>query len=212
MILNIRGTSGSGKSTLMRKVIEEFGLAPAPQPDEHLARYGSSKRGKKFGYWSGTPVTKLTSSGDLYGLAVVGDYSNDCGGCDGITTKGVAQDDIQDRVRYFRGNLTSHLPINHVLFEGLLITHIYGRYRDMAREFPGEFKFVFLDTPLEVCRARVDSRRAQQGKAPLSDHYNTDKMYNDMLRVEGKVKADGLPYVWLDHTRAFEHLKEILGL
>jgi hypothetical protein len=140
-------------------------------------------------------------------LAIVGDYQNDCGGCDGITEKGRAQDIIQDRVRTLRA-------MGHkVLFEGLLISHIYQRYADMAlNEYPGRMVLAALDTPLDKAIQRVGDRRENKGKSRQFNTHNTEKMYNDVLRCEQKAKADGVPWVWINHEMAVEHTIELLGL
>lgn len=235
MIINIRGTSGSGKSTLIRQVIDTHGLVPAvgtPTLDEYFISTGKRwSRAKNYGYWTKYPVEGASlkklevpanmdslahnhgfnAGGEMdyesKGLAVVGDYSNECGGCDSITTKGRAQDEIQNRIRYFA-------QVNHVLFEGLLITHIYGRYRDMAlKEYPGQMIFACMDTPLNVCIDRVIARRNASGRArAVFNPENTIKMYDDLLRVVRKCEQDKVPFVWLNHTRAYDHLMELLGL
>jgi hypothetical protein len=211
VIINIRGTSGSGKSTLMRTFIDRFKLEPAdgtPTINQYFDNNANRRRIKEYGYWSKTAVPRIDKvRSKSMGLAIVGDYENDCGGCDGVTTKGAAQDEIQDRIDYFdRTN-------RHVLFEGLLISHIYGRYKEMALEKPpGHFVFAGMDTPLELCKQQINERRAKSGKPPLVDHRNTIMMYEDVLKVEQKCKADNLTFIWIDHTRAFEHVCAILNV
>lgn len=191
----------------MRQFIKEFNMEPArgtPTINQYVVDNSHRRRIKNYGYWSNYILSDKIEYPNK-GLAIVGDYENDCGGCDGITTKGKAQDEIQDRVRYFS-------KANHVLFEGLLISHIYGRYRDMAREYPpGEFLFALMNTPLAICKARINARREAKGKAPLEDHYNTVMMYEDVEKIARKCEADGLPYVWINYEQAFEHVKSLFG-
>lgn len=187
MIGNIRGTSGSGKSTLVRALAEALGgWTPILAAQDVL----KGKRNKPLGY-----VTKQLD------VAIVGRYETDCGGCDTVKT----QDEICGRVREF------HKHHDHVVFEGLLISHIYGRYRDLARELP-PFAMMFLDTPLDVCVERVKARRASKGNTDELDPTNTIQKWHDSRRVFLKAKADGLNPVWLSWDRPLEHLREVMGL
>ena len=174
MIVNIRGTSGSGKTTLVRNLMGRWATSP-----ENIVK------GKPWNY----AVHPLFTNRPIM---VVGSYANTCGGCDGIKT----QDEICDRVRELslRG---------HVLFEGLLISHLHSRYRDLARELAASgFIFAFLDTPLEVCLQRVRDRRERSAAArgvavkPLNEKNTIDK-WNNSRPVAEKFIADGLRVVWL---------------
>lgn len=130
-------------------------------------------------------------------LFVIGSYVNTCGGCDGIST----QDEICDRVRRFAA-------LGHVALEGLLMSHLFSRYAALAHELaPTRFIWAFLDTPLELCLARVQARRDARGvaKRPLNPSNTTAKWHN-MRKVYAKCQAVGLDARWLDHNAAAEQV------
>lgn len=200
MIVNLRGTSGSGKTTVVRGLMEKY---PAIEP---LMVADERGREKIHGY----ECRMANFPGNLPNLYVVGSYKNVCGGCDGIKT----QDEICDRVRGYAG------MTGDVVFEGLLISHLYGRYlkldREMAETHNQHTVWAFLDTPEEVCVDRVKERRARrhaekvrvklaQGKpappelGPLNGK-NTRQKWHDMRRVFQKCQRDGLDARWLDYT------------
>lgn len=184
MILNLRGTSGSGKTTVVRGLMAKF-------PINQIV--GEEK--KPYGY-------ECRPEADGPNLYVVGSYKNTCGGCDGIKT----QDEICDRVRTFASQ-------GDVVFEGLLISHLYSRYlnldREMAKLHGQKTIWAFLDTPLELClervKARRDERAAAKGKeATPFNPENTVQKWHDMRRVFKKCQNDRLDMRWLSHTNSTE--------
>jgi GTPase SAR1 family protein len=76
VIINIRGTSGSGKSTLVKRYLDEHNHEPV------LGQLGPWKKAKVIGYrctaWTGLPVY------------IIGRYETQCGGCDSMSYKGLA--------------------------------------------------------------------------------------------------------------------------
>jgi hypothetical protein len=203
MILNFRGTSGSGKTTVVRGLMSKYpiiiplGEQPEKKPDGYECR---PDRTGLAPYDS--PVA------DAPNLYVVGSYKNTCGGCDGIKT----QNEACDRVRRYA-------PLGDVVFEGLLISHIFGRYKlldqEMNREHGHTTIWAFLDTPLELCldriRARRDARAAANGKEskPLNTQ-NTEDKWHDARRSFEKATSSGLDARWLDHTNPIEQAWEWL--
>ena len=185
-VINIRGTSGSGKSTLIRQYLAAHGNGVK-------VTVPNGKKSLTIGY----------ATEDRPPTFVVGRYETDCGGCDTIKT----QDEICHRVRKFARS-------GHVLFEGLLVSHIYGRYRDLAiehtRDRGGPFHFAFLDTPLELCIERVTQRRLSKGNTKPLDPTNTIQKWHDSRRVFEKCKADGLSVHWLSHENALNGLEALL--
>jgi len=169
MILNIRGTSGCGKSTLVRMLMRTTGSRP-------IYSMQNGKSPTVVGYES-------TETVDV--VRYVGRYATDCGGCDTIRT----QDEAERRVRAWNDK-------GHVIFEGLLISHIYGRWSQLAKDCK-PFLFVFLDVPLEVCIERVKQRRmtSSRSEKPFNPKNTIDK-WNDMRRVSAKAIADGHCVKW----------------
>jgi len=80
-----------------------------------------------------------------YGVTVIGLYPGGCGGCDRIKTVG----EVEHRVK----TAAKH---GHVLFEGLILSTIYGRFAALAKEFP--FVWAFLDTSKEQSLANLTAR------------------------------------------------------
>lgn len=184
MIINIRGTSGSGKTTVVR------GLMAAAQTEQLFA---DDSRGNLFG-----PVHPEAYA--LHGISsrptyLIGSYEQVCGGCDSIST----QDGICDRVR-------KYAALGHVVFEGLLLSHLYGRYEALDRELGQPYVWAFLDTPLEVCLDRVRARRIARGVTKELNPTNTTQKWGDMRRVAAKAKHAELDVRWLDHNKAVEEV------
>ena len=110
--------------------------------------------------------------------SVVGRYTNVCGGCDGIKTA----DEVVARVKRF------NQEYEHVVFEGILVSHTFKRYSDLAKELD-DYWFLFLDTPLEVCIARVEARRKARGCTKPLDPKNIIKDYHNVWeRVQQKCR------------------------
>lgn len=185
MIVNIRGTSGSGKTTAVRSIMA-MGATEKVYADEPSLS-GLFQMGR-------TPVGYRVNIAQFdRPLFVVGSYENTCGGCDAIGT----QDEICSRVRrYGQGQ--------HLLMEGLLMSHLYSRYKALAEEMqPIPYIWAFLDTPLEVCLERVVARRAERGVAKKEfNPKNTTDKWHDMRRVFAKCQRDGLDARWVDYRDA----------
>jgi hypothetical protein len=110
---------------------------------------------------------------------VVGRYNTPCGGCDGIKSA----DEVVKRVRAFYG------MFRHVVFEGILVSHTFKRYSDLADELPG-FWFLFLDTPLATCISRVKARREEKGNDKLLDPTNVIKDWHTVWeKVQEKCRS-----------------------
>lgn len=135
MIIDIRGTNGSGKSYPIHNLLQKH--------QETLKRQT----------WN-TPCGEVVESVLIPSLdvAVVGGYRTICGGADEITK----QDAIVELLRA--------LDARHrlVLVEGSIVASVYSRWELLAREI-GDYTFMFLDTPVEVCIKSVLDRRHAKG-------------------------------------------------
>lgn len=184
MIVSIRGTNGSGKSTLVRNYMSKLvGIEP-------VTEIGTSKI---IGY-QGRNRTGNT-------VGIVGRYETDCGGCDTIKT----QDLVVRRVK-------SQAHFGHVVFEGVIVGDIYGRYKALADEYPpGVFVFAYLNTPLEVCLARVAERRARKGKDPTDFNATlVEQKYNNARRQMAKAEHEGATVICLDYKNDIKQLTKLL--
>lgn len=190
-VVNIRGTSGSGKSTVARGLI---------------ANKGGERR----------DVTRLIGGRERFMGSWVGDtffvgkYATDCGGCDGLSWKGSA-DDICDIV------FEQHL-LGHVVLEGLLVSSWgTGRLLDLWERCEKRLHVIMLTTPLEVCLESVNKRRREKalslGKpdpGPVNPE-NTTSKYHGSLKGAQNLQARGMTTIeYLDRDAALARALELL--
>lgn len=136
------------------------------------------------------------------GCAVLGKYDNVCGGCDGIGSA----DEIVRRVRKFA------TEFRHVVFEGILVSHTFKRYNDLAIELAKhDYRFLFLNTPLRNCIARVMARRYKKGKKGPFDPKNVIKDHKNIWEiVRGKMVDAGRNVTVLNWEDPMPQVLEIL--
>ena len=188
-ILDIRGTHGSGKSYIPHQIIKAAREKPETVP--LTLRKGQDPNSEK----EGVLIVSLR-------LAIVGLYDRTCGGCDGIKTA----DEVCRRTRQFAS------IFKNVMLEGILVAHTFKRYAALAEELKERnYKFCFLDTPLDVCIKRVVDRRAAKGKTGYFDPKNVEKDYH---RIWERLRFDcinaGLTVVILDHRDPLPQIYEEL--
>lgn len=190
MIIDIRGTSGSGKTTVARAVLGAGSAVPI-RGDSDGGFFGT---GKPECYEVIIPNVPKR-------VYVLGSYEQTCGGCDSIGT----QDEICDLVRKYSQQ-------GHVVMEGLLMSHLFGRYLALDRELdPLTYVWAFLDTPLELCLERVQARREARGvaKKPFNPK-NTTQKWHDIRRVREKALKESRDVRDLDHRYPSVHVLEWL--
>jgi hypothetical protein len=176
-IIDVRGTHGSGKSWVMHSLMEQGDPTPIIEDGNHL------------GY--------LLQKWDA---ALVGKYSNVCGGCDGVKTA----DEVCRRVREFSQTC------RHVLLEGILVSHTYSRYDALAKEL-GDYIFCFLNTPLHRCIRRVKSRRLKAGNTkPFNPKNLTSDWHQIWGRVRIKMQNEHHQVMVLNHKDPLPKILEIL--
>jgi hypothetical protein len=151
-VLNIRGTNGSGKTTLARSFLamhHEGGRSP----DFDLVRFPSPTK-RDPDRMGGVPG---------YGRAhdrtiLVGPYHTACGGLDGIASFDRQRLSIRSAIR--RG-------ASYVVAEGVLASTVYGSWAafdDAVSAAGNAFAWCYLDTPVEVCLARIRERQRAAGR------------------------------------------------
>jgi hypothetical protein len=181
-VFDLRGTHGSGKSHLVHTLLRRYGNRP-------ILGEAASPRREVLGHYA-----------HRLGLAVVGPYTKVCGGCDAVRT----QDEVCRRVRLF----SQEYP--RVMLEGILVAHTYSRYLALAREL-GDYTFLFLDTPLEVCIARVKARRLDRGNTKPLDPRNVIRDHERVHNVlPGAFREAGLRVVTLDWQNATGQALEVI--
>lgn len=188
MIINIRGTNGSGKTHLVRRLLAEH---------EHEVIYDQT--GKKIVAYN------------LFNLNtfVVGRYDVACGGVDTMPKpKDMPDWNSMDVVEQ---EVRRYAKMGNVLFEGLIVSSVYGRWAKIAEEFP--FTWAFLDTPMEVCRQRVGERNG--GKLLKNEELGLEKthlglVYRRCQTHLRRAQAAGLNVLVVNYERAYETIQEQL--
>lgn len=184
-IINLRGTNGSGKSTVAFKLIAEGSI------DERLAEYQTPKGAQRF--VMGYRVPSLN-------LIVVGKYETVCGGCDGIHT----QDLIKEAVINAAG------VAKNVLFEGVIVSTLFSGYLELSRKLSAEIgqglTWAYLDTPLEVCLARIYKRN---GGKPIKEELVEAKI-RSIEATARKASEAGEIVKTIRHKRAMADVMALL--
>lgn len=142
------------------------------------------------------PVTVIPD----FDLRIVGKYTTPCGGADGITSQGL----ICDMIRWAA-------PQGDVIVEGSIVGSVYKRWADLAREV-GNYRFLFLNTPVEECIRRVLQRRQSRGEtAPFDPHKTLIPRFEAIRRVYEKLTDDGLEAYWVDALTSVDHVEQLLS-
>ena len=190
MIINVRGTSGSGKTTLMRHFMSLCSST------ENIYPEGSKK----------AEALKCIYKGQI--VFLLGSYANTCGGCDTINKQDTVCQLIEDYS--FEG---------HVMFEGLMISHIYERYAAKARVDVNNWWFLMLETKFETCMEHIRQRRREQGKDDTlkeSVFTNARRTFDATYRIRDKFTAEGINWKEVPLTNRFGlfemYIDDILGL
>lgn len=149
--------------------------------------------GTVFPVYQGKKVIAHCAHLEMVPIYFLGSYENVCGGCDTI----MSQDLVCSLVRHF-------CQFGHVVFEGLIVGHLFARYVALDREVRSwgiPYVWLLLDTPLEVCLDRVSRRRLERGdERPLNPQNTIDKYYQSAESVE-KAKQAGLTTRILHHDQ-----------
>ncbi|KKN70619.1 hypothetical protein LCGC14_0428920 [marine sediment metagenome] len=137
-----------------------------------------------------------------FDAALLGKYKTDCGGCDSIKTA----DEVVHRVRLFAKQY------RHVLLEGILVSHTFKRYSDLANELSEYgYVFFFLNTSLKKCIARVQSRRFRKGNVkPFNPTHLTHDWRQIWRNVRKKCTAAGHDVVVLDRRNPLPRIVGVL--
>lgn len=179
--VNVRGCNGSGKTTLLRSLARDplCRVVSVNVPDH-----------------SPIPVTYVPG-----GLAILGDYTpaaagSTTAGCDRIKTQAATKGVLE--------HIASDPEVDIVLFEGVVVSTIYGPWREWAQN-NGGMVWAFLDTPLQVCLERIQKRN---GGKPIKEDQVGDK-HRTIARVRDKALADHELVVDLHWERALRDLKDL---
>lgn len=194
VVIHLRGTSGSGKSTLVKRLLDDPELA------------FSSEEGAPLDPNAGHKPTLLGYISATHPLGVVGRYTTPCGGCDSIKT----QEEICLRVKRL-----SIGQQRHTLFEGLLASGLFSRYRDLAqalRQSGVEYISCIMPASLELCLQRVQARRVARGDDRPLDPKNTVAKHGAILTAHRKLLDAGVRSVVLPEGQEYEYVRDLMGL
>lgn len=184
LIINVRGTSGSGKSTIVFELMKRY---PVKELD-------LDAKGRPGNY-----EIKLPRGQKLY---VIGRYSTQCGGCDGIGSNV----EVMRRAEHYAKK-------GHVLFEGLLLSSTYGALGAWSERYKDNFVFAFLDTPLKTCLRRVNARRRRRGVLEPVNPRNTTMKWNQCRGcARNIVEVHHRRVVWLSYRTPTDDVLRLLGL
>ena len=193
-IINLRGCNGSGKSSVAFDIMR---LANAKANDGKavgeiaLADY-ETDAGKPR-HVPGYLIRPLN-------LVIVGPYRTACGGCDGIKT----QDLIRQSVKL------AAAMAKHVLFEGVIVSTLFSGYKELAdqlrQEKRGDMVWAYLDTPLDVCLARIQHRN---GGKPINEALVADKV-KSIEATRRKATEAGETCVTIKYKKATAQILELL--
>lgn len=190
-VLNLRGTSGAGKSTVVHTLLALY-------PHEVVEHFGA--RGDR------PLVYKLKLPNGRKPLFVIGPYRTQCGGCDAITGYQFVLPPL----------LAKYAGQGNVLFEGLLISGGYGTVGQALgalRDAGHRVVFALLDTPLEVCLERIQSRRAAKGNHEPLNPKNTEQKYKAAHGSQLKIASEyGHETLMVKHKQAVRTVLGVFGL
>lgn len=112
-------------------------------------------------------------------LLLVGPYlGKNTPGCDCLKTF----DDTRAAIR-----AALKIGVENIVFEGVVISTVYSSWAAFDDELGRRVTWAFLDTPLDVCLARIQARN---GGKPINEQLVADKV-KAIATVRRKVLADG---------------------
>jgi predicted ABC-type ATPase len=178
-IINVRGCNGSGKTYTVT------GLLPTDRQLDH--RWGIDTYTVQSQHWTAT---------------LLGRYETACGGMDTVKTQIAARSAVEHAADI-------SCPNHSVVFEGVLISTIYGPWEALTRrleEQGHEVIWAFMDTPLDVCLQRIYERNG--GKAIKEDLVAAK--HRTISNVRRKAEQAGITVVDIDHTSPRAQLRGML--
>lgn len=182
LIINLRGNSGAGKTYWTREFMKQ----------------GSFESSKS---WNAT-WKNYDTVGDYKGQdwAVLGSYSNTCGGCDTIKT----QAEIVERIScYVKDGF-------NVWLEGLILSTIYGTVGAFSERFEDRWVFAYLQPPIDVLIARIQARRAAAGNLKPLNEANTRARVATIERNKAIVRSHGRRVVELNWEKPLPELLKLV--
>lgn len=195
MIINIRGTNGSGKTTLARAF--QNGSAQEVKLVHYKAPTKADPERMKW-------VTGTLSHVEGLGRVIcVGSYKQAQGGMDTVGTFDLQQAAV------FRAMHEAE----HVICEGVLASTVAGSWLTFFRDLNngGEPVAVcYMDTPVEVCLARIRERQERAGKVrEIKEDLVHDKV-KSIAATRSKFKALDIPTYTVPHMDGPDFLRRLM--
>lgn len=193
-IVKLTGTSGSGKSTIAHWMLGN--LPSKPIGKRPTTRKVARDEDYEITLADGTLMKPRK-------IILLGNYDNQCGGCDGIQP----YSRIVEKLQHY----TSEFPNHNILMEGLLIRGYgsVGAFIDTLNKRKWKMVYATMDTPLEVCLERIKQRRAKKGVTEPLNPKNTEQKFKSGLADFKTLSERGFTCVWIDHKRP---VKSVLQL
>lgn len=136
---------------------------------------------------------------------VVGSYESACGGTDTIKT----QDEICNEIRKWTKDGYN------VIAEGLIMSHIYQRYLDLAIEIGlDDCWYICLDTSLYMCFRRVFRRRFEKGNYNRVQRKLIERLVHEHarnIRLHYTYLDAGVKSLLMNSDEAYEWVDNQLG-
>jgi adenylate kinase family enzyme len=180
-ILKIHGCSGAGKTTAVRELMK------------------ASKVTKLRNIASKVEAYMLDVPGAEELVFVLGSYDNNCGGMDTVSSAA----DAMKLVNYYG-------KMGHVVHEGLLQSTYYGAMGTDSKQYGDSYKYVFLDTPIDVCLERVVARRKSNGSINKFNPQLTKDKHATIERLRKRLPDLGHRVEILQHDQPM--LPQLLAL
>lgn len=208
MILNVRGTSGSGKSTAVRAVmnlaIEEAAKTGRLGVVREMAQAGFDP--KRLNKKRKNPLLYRCNF-DPHVVSVLGSYEADCGGCDSLPSYEVTFGLVR----------AEHDAGNHVLLEGLLLSHDKKQFTALWEHLRAQGKgeqlvILELTETLGTCLNSVRERRARKGADPEFNTANTERRYKEVVSSCKQLEERGISVVRVTRAAAVPTIIALMGL
>lgn len=132
-------------------------------------------------------------------LVVLGRYDKQGSGVDNV--KG------SDRLQKFmRAKLHKH----NVILEGVIVSHVFGRWDKMSSSSHWRYRFFHLDVDINTCINRVKDRREALGKPREYDPKNTIRFSTSTERTIEKLIANNKEVIVLKNPSQKEAYKTVM--
>jgi hypothetical protein len=146
-----------------------------------IDRYGSHPIYDLLGPRSPEAYRLDRAPGRVY---AIGPYIAACGGCDALGSMNL----VLSLLRAYHAK-------GHVIFEGLLISSMYGSVGEFLETFGKQALVAFLTTPRHRCRSQLEKRQAEgraRGSKSFDRHYDGTQRVKERMLRDGRLRVEDL--------------------